>query len=381
MYPSENQNSFHLGELFCGPGGIAIGAELAEIPDHPELRIQHAWANDIDPFTCETYRTNICPSTPDSVLCQDVHTIDIETSSFLQSHPFDAFAFGFPCNDFSLVGKQKGFNGKYGPLYTYGIRVLKAYQPRWFLGENVSGLSSANDGHAFQQILQDMQDAGYRVYPHLYKFEQYGVPQARHRIIIVGIRNDQTDRNGNPLTFYPPAPTTPEPADYKTCKEAIEEPHIPDDAPNHEFMRMNRKVIERLELIGEGENVFNAKALQSRPDLLLNVRGARISQLYRRLDSTKPSYTVTGSGGGGTYVYHYKEPRALTNRERARLQTFPDTFIFQGSKQQVRKQIGMAVPCEGARQIFVAILKTFGGIPYQHLFCNINPNSLRYRTN
>ena len=150
MYPSENPSSFHLGELFCGPGGIAVGAELAEVSNHPELRIHHAWANDIDPSTCETYRTNICPSTPNSVLCQDVHTIDIETSSFLQSHPFDAFAFGFPCNDFSLVGKQKGFDGKYGPLYTYGIRILKAYQPRWFLGENVSGLSSANDGHAFQ---------------------------------------------------------------------------------------------------------------------------------------------------------------------------------------------------------------------------------------
>ena len=82
------------------------------------------------------------------------------------------------------------------------------------------------------------------------------------------------------------------------------------------------------------------------------------------LDPNKPSYTVTGSGGGGTHVYHWKENRALTNRERARLQTFPDNFIFEGSKESVRKQIGMAVPVKGAKIIFDSILKTFAGIYY-----------------
>ena len=96
----------------------------------------------------------------------------------------------------------------------------------------------------------------------------------------------------------------------------------------------------------------------------LNVKGAKISQIYRRLDPTKPSYTVTGSGGGGTHVYHWSEPRALTNRERARLQTFPDDFIFYGSKESVRSQIGMAVPVEGAQIILEALLKTFALIKY-----------------
>ena len=101
------------------------------------------------------------------------------------------------------------------------------------------------------------------------------------------------------------------------------------------------------------------------------MRGAKISQIYKRLDPTKPSYTVTGSGGGGTHIYHWSENRALTNRERARLQTFPDDFVFEGSKESVRKQIGMAVPCEGARIIFEAILKTFAGIEYEHVEPNI----------
>ena len=87
---------------------------------------------------------------------------------------------------------------------------------------------------------------------------------------------------------------------------------------------------------------------------------------------TFPAYTVTGSGGGGTHIYHWKEPRALTNRERARLQTFPDTYKFIGSKESVRKQIGMAVPCRGAKIIFEAILKSFAGIEYPGIEPNIN---------
>ena len=99
----------------------------------------------------------------------------------------------------------------------------------------------------------------------------------------------------------------------------------------------------------------------------MKVKGAKISQIYKRLNPTKPAYTVTGSGGGGTHIYHYDEPRALTNRERARLQTFPDDYVFEGSKESVRKQIGMAVPVKGARIIFEAILNTFAGIEYESM--------------
>ena len=92
-------------------------------------------------------------------------------------------------------------------------------------------------------------------------------------------------------------------------------------------------------------------------ELRLNMRsGATISQIYRRLMPDKPSYTVTGSGGGGTHLYHWDEPRALTNRERARLQTFPDWYKFEGGKESVRRQIGMAVPPAGAKIVFEAVL-------------------------
>ena len=346
---------YRLGELFCGPGGLAWGATNANI-GRDDFGIVHAWANDYDSDTCDTYRHNICPQDPESVIWGDVRKIDLENLP-----PISALAFGFPCNDFSVVGERKGFDGKFGPLYSYGVKILKSHRPEWFLAENVGGLRSANEGNAFQVILRDMQDAGYRVYPNLYKFEEYGVPQARHRVIIVGIREDL------PYEFRIPSTNLYRECDV-TCRNAIENPPIPQDALNNEKTAQSAKVVERLRHIKPGQNAFTADLPE---ELQLNVKGAKISQIYKRLDPTKPAYTVTGSGGGGTHIYHWSEPRALTNRERARLQTFPDTYYFQGSKESVRKQIGMAVPCQGAKIIFEAILKTFAGIPYESMEPNL----------
>lgn len=230
------------------------------------------------------------------------------------------------------------------------------------MAENVGGLRNANEGKAFAKILSELRGAGYTITPHLYKFEEYGIPQARHRLIIVGIRND--------LNIVYRVPSTEPYKDIdNTCKTAIEVPPIPADASNNETTKQSKTVVERLMCIKPGENAFTADIPE---ELQLNIKGARISQIYKRLDPTKPSYTVTGSGGGGTHIYHWDEPRALTNRERARLQTFPDTYEFQGSKEGVRKQIGMAVPCRGAQIIFEAILKSFAGIEYPSVESNIN---------
>ena len=202
-----------------------------------------------------------------------------------------------------------------------------------------------------------MIDVGYRIYPNLYKFEEYGVPQARHRMIIVGIRND--------LPYEFKIPSTKPYADCDvTCKTAIEVPPIPSYATNNEETKQSATVVERLKHIKPGQNAFTADLPE---ELRLNVKGAKISQIYKRLDPTKPAYTVTGSGGGGTHIYHYEEPRALTNRERARLQTFPDDYVFEGTKESVRKQIGMAVPAMGAKVIFEAILRTFAEMPYESM--------------
>lgn len=172
---------FKLGELFCGAGGLSYGALSADI-GNPDFGIVHAWSNDIDKDACDTYRKNISPN---NVIQCDVRDLD-----FSQLEQIDALAFGFPCNDFSVVGEQKGLDGSYGALYTYGVKALQRFKPKWFIAENVGGLKSSNEGKAFNKILEDLKSAGYNLYPNLYKFETYGVPQSRHRLIIVGIRDD-----------------------------------------------------------------------------------------------------------------------------------------------------------------------------------------------
>lgn len=346
-----NKQNFKLGELFCGPGGIACGAHSAHSNDN-RFGIVHAWASDYDPDTCKTYAKNICAGDESSVYCEDVRTLDINKLGNI-----DAFAYGFPCNSFSNVGEHQGLdNENFGQLYTYGIKVLKKYNPKWFLAENVSGLKSAGAGNHFKTILNDMEAAGYVLVPHMYRFELYGVPQTRHRIIIVGIRKD-LDEQG--IKFKVPSP---EPYKNIDVSAGAALANIPSDAKNNEIRNLQDKVKLRLSYIKPGENVWQAEGLP--PELMIKTR-TRISQIYRKLDPAKPSYTVTAAGGGGTYMYHWSnEQRELTNRERARIQTFPDDFEFIGNYSSVRKQIGMAVPPKGAEIIFNAILNTFAGIEY-----------------
>lgn len=367
---------FRLGEMFCGPGGIGRGVQFAN--EERKSRestslIHHTWALDYHPDTVRTYKRNF-PQVAD----ENVFTADITKFDLRELPPFDAFAYGFPCNDFSIVGEKKGLGGKFGPLYSYGVHAIALNRPRWFLAENVTGISSTDGGAAFGQILDALEepvrssladpnfteryeselsgldrDLKYDLVAHRYRFEDYGVPQARHRVLIVGIRQDIG------LEFKVPA------ANHKirTAGEAIGDPPIPEGAPNHEFTRHSEAVKNRLALIKPGMNAFNSDFTND-PEARLNVKGATLSHIYKRVDPDRPAYTVTGSGGGGTQMYHWEELRGLTNRERARLQTFPDDFIFEGGIQSVRRQIGMAVPPEGVVAIIRAVLDTFDKVKY-----------------
>lgn len=339
-----------VGEMFCGPGGIGLALNRAHTAQH---RFEHVWSTDYDADTCRTYEMNVLKHTPEAkVICEDVRKLDIDSLPAV-----DGFLYGFPCNDFSLVGETKGLHGDYGPLFSYGVRFIERTNPLFFFAENVSGLSSANDGKAFQLILSELNNAGkfgYNITANLYKFEEYGLPQARHRYILIGIRGDLGK------TFRVPTPS----GIMKTCEEALRD--IPADAANQEPTKQSETVKRRLSFIRPGENIWQAEE-RLPEELKLKVKGARLSQIYRKLDPTKPAYTVTGSGGGGTHIYHWAENRSLTNRERARLQTFPDDFVFCGSKESVRKQVGMAVPCDGAQIILEALLKTLGDETYDFI--------------
>lgn len=392
---------FKLGELFCGPGGLAAAAKRATAvspvnqTNAAKFSIEHTWGVDFSPETIATFNAN----KNGEGICMDAWKF--VKNHLDDAHRIDALAFGFPCNSFSMVGEHQGMaNEKFGNLYKTGVKVIEAYDPAWFLAENVSGIKSAGGGDHFKKILDDLANAGshgYDVTAHLYKFEEYGVPQARHRYLIVGIRHDLAAKLPR---FEIPAPThgprskngTP----FVTCREAIEALG-PQTAP-----APRDRVRDRLMFTAPGENAWSLDRIVELPELelqayleslpwyaediaplgdlatirakidaaKLNCKAARMSHIYRRLDPEQPSYTLTGSGGGGTHVYHWREHRALNNAERAALQTFPADYKFCGTPEQVRKQIGMAVPTEGARQIFTAILKTFAKVSYPFVDSN-----------
>lgn len=352
---------FKVGELYSGPGGVGRGAAEAEfIKDGKFYTTAPVWANDFDEDSCKTWEKNVLQYYREQkgyegeckIYPGDVRQLDIDSLADV-----DGLMFGFPCNDFSIVGEHKGFDGEYGPLYSYGVKVLrKERKPKWFLAENVGGITSSNQGFAFEKILSDLEESGYAITAHKYKLEEYGIPQARHRVIIVGFRNDLG------LQFKVPAPT----GERVTAGQALAS--ISAGATHQERTKQSKRVEERLSYIKPGENVWNATELPAH--LRLNVPRTQLSHIYKRLDPNQPSYTVTGSGGGGTHMYHWSENRALTNRERACLQTFPDAFEFCGSKESVRKQIGMAIPVKAAKLIVESILKTLAHESYE----SVDPN-------
>lgn len=356
-----------MGELFCGPGGLSLGAIIASRREEEQtgVSINPVWAVDRDLSACQTYRRNIHPtySAEAAFNSGPVLNADVNEPGLLKRleslSSIDILSFGFPCNDYSLVGQRKGLDGSFGPLYLAGVRALYKFNPKFFVAENVSGLKSANAGRAWREIMRDLQNAGehgYELTPHKYEFEYYGVPQRRHRWVIVGVRKN---RNGKaPWRFLPPKPEAHERIVADAFRKAI-----PANANAHILVRQHPRVVERLSYIRAGQNAWNAEIPRR---LRLNVKGATLSQIYRRLDKKSPAYTITGSGGGGTHVYHWKENRALTNRERARLQSFPDSFEFIGTSEQIRRQVGMAVPPEGAARIFQALIRRIA-----------NPNDLR----
>ena len=268
--------TFKLGELFSGAGGIAWGAKNA-FSDNKELNISHGWAVDIDEDACRTYNYNLLDNKATRLYCKDVRKIKISALSDI-----DAFAYGFPCNSFSYLGKHKGIEDKkYGELYLYGVKVLNHHKPKWFIAENVVGIQSTGNREHFKKICEDLTSAGYKLYPNLYKFEEYGIPQKRHRVIIVGIRNDLHKQG---LEYKIPSPEIYSDIDNSAGSALA---FIPPNAPNHEIVYPNATVKERLAHIKPGQNIWEADLPKH-----LTIEGhAKFSQTYRKLDPKEPAYT------------------------------------------------------------------------------------------
>lgn len=241
---------------------------------------------------------------------------------------FDVLIGGFPCLSFSTQGKRLGINDDLnGRLYQKFSEYLHYFKPKVFVAENVKGILSSNKGEAVKIIKKDFESMGYSVKVYLFNFADHGVPQLRERVLFIGSRDDMKD---DVLISK---------VELKHVSSSDGIDSIKKDAYNHKKSKQRELTKLRIGSIPEGGN------FKDLPDDL-KIRGL-MSNIYRRLHRDLPSYTVTASGGGGTLMYHYSEPRSLTNRERARLQSFPDDYEFKGNFSEVRRQIGNAVPPVG----------------------------------
>lgn len=323
--------------IFSGCGGLDLGFD--------EEGYKTIWANDFDKAAVESYRGYF----GDVIHLKDITQIDPYSDKSIPD--CDMVLGGFPCQDFSIIWKQPGLNGKRGGLFRHFAEFVDAKKPKAFVAENVKGLLTANRGKAIETIIKDFEtiSPGYIVKPHLYNFAEYGVPQFRERVLFVGVRIDTGFDFVHPLPTHGPNGKLP----YFTAGEALEGA---EKVPyNNEKINIKEKTRKMLELIPEGGNYTDIPK-----DSPLYVKGM-ISLVYRRINRNEPAKTIIAAGGGGTWGYHYPEPRALTNRERARLQSFPDNFIFKGTITEVRRLIGNAVPPEGVRLLARRLKPLFTG--------------------
>ena len=143
-HPCSSNKVYHVGELFCGAGGLSLGGHLASVEN---CRFKHSWVNDFDPDSCLTISENL-PIPPGNVHCCPVEELNMKKLKRV-----DGLAFGFPCNDFSIVGEHRGIRGKYGGLYRWCVRALQELQPTFFIAENVRGMASSGRKSDLGRIL------------------------------------------------------------------------------------------------------------------------------------------------------------------------------------------------------------------------------------
>lgn len=310
---------FSVISLFSGCGGLDLGfAGGFNFLNrrYSKRNFELIWANDIDLASCQTFRSYF----QHDIVHGDIAQILADRSNDQKGkkplpQKADVVLGGFPCQDFSHAGKRRGFRNERGLLYQSMVEVVRRTSPLVLVAENVPGLLTMNNGRAVKIITQDFKDLGYHVVYKLLASADYGVPQTRERVIIVGTRKDKLPN------FLHPATTTEE-KERMTLKEAIQDLEELEEGaiPNHFWSKAKKNK-------GQGNNV---------------------------LDPDKPGPTMR-TEHHGNIEFHYNGRRRLSAREAARIQTFPDDFIFYPSTSAAYKQIGNAVPPVLAWHIAAAI--------------------------
>lgn len=294
--------------LFSGCGGMDLGfvGGFDFLGRHfAKTGFDIIWANEISSAACKTYRQNL----GDYVIEGDINDVIDQLPSSA-----DAVIGGFPCQDISINGKMLGVNGKRSSLYTYIVEAVKRLHPRVFIAENVGGLLLKQNRFSLNKILEDFNSLGYNITYQLYHATDYGVPQTRERVFIVGTRKELPP-------FVSPAPTCKK---HITAREALSD-------------------LEQRDLDKDFSHIWSNAAVSG-------------EQGNRRLIADRPGYTIRAECHGNIQ-FHYALPRRISMREAARLQSFPDTFVFPCGLRETERQIGNAVPPVLAWHIANAVKK------------------------
>ncbi|MEJ8834433.1 DNA (cytosine-5-)-methyltransferase [Enterobacter cloacae] len=318
-------NIYTVLELFAGAGGMALGLEKAGL--------KSVLLNEIDSHACKTLRKN----RPEwNVVEGDVSKVDFTP----YRDTVDVLAGGFPCQAFSYAGKKLGFEDTRGTLFFEFARAVKEINPKVLLAENVRGLLNHDDGRTLETIKNIITDLGYTLFePRVLKAIFYKVPQKRERLIIVAVRNDLA--NGIDYEW---------PSSYNkilTLKDALKKGELYDsDVPESEGQKYPKRKAEILSMVPPGGYWRDLPAdIQKEYMLKSFYLGGGKTGMARRLSWDEPSLTLTcAPAQKQTERCHPEETRPLTVREYARIQTFPDDWVFEGPMSAKYKQIGNAVP-------------------------------------
>ncbi len=304
-----SNKKYRVVSLFSGCGGLDLGLEGGFVSlgkKYSKNPFEVVWANDIMDKACRTMQLNF-PHT--KVICDDItkvleHKLDIPQA--------DIVVGGFPCQDFSLAGKRRGLTVKRGQLYLSMAEVIKLVRPKVFLAENVKGLISWENGLGIRTMISDFEDLGYHVEYKLHSTADFGVPQTRERVIIMGIRKDVGDTIVWPTPTHSSSPVGTRLRPWVTLKDAIGD--LEDDK-------------KHFALPNSG---------YSKAKLFPGTQG------NTKTKADKPGPTMRAEHHGNI-EYHYELARRLSAREAARIQSFPDDFVFVQSTTDAYRQVGNAV--------------------------------------
>lgn len=297
--------------MFSGCGGMDLGLVggfqyLGKRYAKNPFRIE--WANDLNTYACATYKHNLKHNIKVGSVWDHIDTMP-DTCDLLIG--------GFPCQDISINGKRRGIEGERSGLYRAMVEATRRMRPKMFVAENVKGLLYPYNKDSLEKVIRDFTDLGYKVTYKLYLAANYGVPQMRERVLIVGVRDGET---------------------------IFREPR---------------------EIFSEENWITSEKAIQDLEDIPLNQSYSHVWSLAKRssdqggriLNPRRPSPTIRAECHGNN-SFHYSLPRRISMREAARFQSFPDEFIFQARLRETERMIGNAVPPVFAWHVAQSIKET-----------------------